>query len=211
MVDGFILQDQNKVLHQIAYSDKPIIAFLDDLASLGLALTQAFMLEGDNKYLSLAEFIVQQIDELHTQNYSLYNFHSKANDSLIAPKFEIVDSVCPSANSMVCEFYLWLGFLKSDALLTVKGREMLAAVIEQAQGNPIYFANWLRIHSEWIENPQAIIKYNPNVISKNELANWEYLMIPISDLEYAALVCIGDHCLSPTNSINELKDQLATI
>ena len=211
MIDGFVHQDKSRVLHQISYSDKPIIAFLDDLASLGLALIQAYLLEGEKKYLNLAVFIVHQIEHLHTQQNGLYNFHSNANDSLIAPKYEIVDSVCPSANSMVCEFYLWLGFLNTEAALTVKGKTMLAAVIEQAQGNPIYFANWLRIHSEWVENAQAIIKYNPQIISDKELIATEYLSIPIPELAYGALVCIGDHCLSPTNSIDELKNQLASI
>ncbi len=211
MVLGFVHQEKNQVLHQITYSDKPIIAFLDDLASLGLALIQGYLIEGNKKYIQLANFIRSQIDLLHTHQNNLYNFHSNANESLIAPKFEIVDSVCPSANSMVCEFYLWLGFLNSDAALTVKGRAMLAAVIEQAQGNPIYFANWLRIHSEWIENPQAIIKYNPAQISTKDIEDLTYLTIPTTDLNYAAMVCIGDHCLSPCNSMEDLKKQLATI
>ncbi|MEY4273685.1 MAG: hypothetical protein RL638_633 [Bacteroidota bacterium] len=211
MVLGFVHQDNKQVLHQITYSDKPIIAFLDDLASLGLALIQGYLIDGNKKYVQIANFIIEQIELLHIEQNNLYNFHSNANESLIAPKFEIVDSVCPSANSMVCEFYLWLGFLNSDAALTVKGRAMLAAVIEQAQGNPIYFANWLRIHSEWIENPQAIIKYNPTQIPTKDVENLTYLTIPTIDLDYAALVCIGDHCLSLCNSMEDLKKLVATI
>ncbi len=88
---------------------------------------------------------------------------------------------------------------------------MLAAVIEQAQGNPIYFANWLRIHSEWIENPQAIIKYNPLKIPTQDVDLLGYQTVPMVDMAYAGMVCIGDHCLAPIHTWEELTHQLATI
>jgi hypothetical protein len=88
---------------------------------------------------------------------------------------------------------------------------MLAAVLEQAQVNPIYFANWLRIYSEWIENPRAIIKYNPQRVNSEQLKEIDALCIPVPSQLYAFLVCIGDRCLSPCEDLDSLRGQLAAI
>lgn len=211
LITAFIPKGQEVVLHQLAFSDKPIYAFLDDKAALGLALVKAFELSGDVEYLLVARQMIIQIEAFHTKRHSLFNFHSNQNDTLIAPKFEILDSVCPSANSMVCELYLWMGFLDANVAWTLQGKDMLAAILEQAQANPIYFANWLRIHSTWIENPKAIIKFNPVRIKRTELIGFNAILIPIHELKENILVCIGDHCLAPCEDVVSLKKQLATI
>ncbi len=211
MILAFVPSKNEFVLHQASYAGKPIIAFLDDLAALGLAIVHAYLVDSVDHLLAWADFIAAQIEQQHHQQNGLYNFHSNANDTLIAPKFEVIDSVCPSANSLVCEFYMWMGVLKSDVKYTLKGREMIAAVLEQAQANPIYFANWLRIYSEWFENPQAIIKYNANLLNWEDLKSLGYTCISSRELPTAAMVCIGDHCLAPVQSLEELKNQLATI
>ena len=187
------------------------MAFLDDLAALGLAYMKAYQVTGQTFYLVKAEELFQYIEQNHKQQYSLYNFHSDLNDALIAPKFEIIDSVCPSSNSMVCEFLFWLGFLTNDASKTILAKQMLSGVLEQAQANPIYFANWLRIYSEWMENPRAIIKYNPELIDSKVAKSIDGLCIPVKGQVYTFMVCIGDRCLAPCDDLTELIGQLASI
>ncbi len=211
VIGQFVNQTSKIVYHQIAFVNQPIVAFLDDLAALGLALVNSYQVTGHMKFLYLAEEIHLLIESNHSKQNALYNFHSNQNDTLIAPKFEIVDSVCPSSNSMVCEFYLWLGFLKNDPNLTIRGKEILAAVLEQAQVNPIYFANWLRIYSEWIENPRALLKYNVQNVSADTLSSLQVTSIPIEGQAYNFMVCIGDRCLSPCNDFDTLLEQLKTI
>lgn len=199
------------ILHQLSYADQPIAAFLDDLGALGLAYVKAYQVSGQSDYLQFAHQLYQRIEKHHAKQHALYNFHSNLNDSLIAPKIEIVDSVCPSSNSMICEFYLWLGFLTTNPEMTIRAKEMIAAVLEQAQSNPIYFANWLRIYSEWIENPQAIIKFNPQYINAETLVDFGKICIPVVNQDYNFLVCIGDRCLAPCSDMATLKEQLNTI
>jgi uncharacterized protein YyaL (SSP411 family) len=112
---------------------------------------------------------------------------------------------------MLCEFFIWLGFLNNEPQKTILAKDMLATVMEQAQANPIYFANWLRIYSEWIENPRAIIKYNPQGDNSERLKEIDALCIPVPSQSYAFLVCIGDRCLSPCEDLDSLRVQLATI
>jgi uncharacterized protein YyaL (SSP411 family) len=187
------------------------MAFLDDLAALGLALVKSYQVTGNSDYLTKAELLFQHINKHHTKQQVFYNFHSSLNDQLIAPKFELVDSVCPSSNSMLCEFFIWLGFLNNDPQKTMLAKDMLAAVLEQAQANPIYFANWLRIYSEWIENPRAIIKYNPQSVNSERLKEFNALCIPVQGQPFVFMVCIGDRCLSPCQDLDSLRKQLATI
>lgn len=203
-------QDGN-IYHQSSFVNKPIMAFLDDLAALGLAYMKAYQVTGQTFYLVKAEELFQYIEQNHKQQYSLYNFHSDLNDALIAPKFEIIDSVCPSSNSMVCEFLFWLGFLTNDASKTILAKQMLSGVLEQAQAKPIYFANWLRIYSEWMENPRAIIKYNPELIDSKVAKSIDGLCIPVKGQVYTFMVCIGDRCLAPCDDLTELIGQLASI
>ncbi len=204
------IQDGN-IYHQSSFANKPIMAFLDDLSALGLAYMKAYQVTGQAFYLAKSKELFQYIEQNHKQQHSLYNFHSDLNDALIAPKFEIIDSVCPSSNSMVCEFLFWLGFLSNDASKTIQAKKMLAGVLEQAQANPIYFANWLRIYSEWMENPRAIIKYNPELIDSKVVSSIDGLCIPVKGQAYTFMVCIGDRCLAPCDDITELKGQLASI
>jgi uncharacterized protein YyaL (SSP411 family) len=198
-------------LHQASFADQPIKAFLDDLAAWGLALMKSYQVTGNAMYLAKAEHLFQYINTYHSKQQVFYNFHSSLNDQLIAPKFELVDSVCPSSNSMLCEFLMWFGFFNNDVEKTILAKEMLASVLEQAQSNPIYFANWLRIYSEWIENPRAIVKYNPQLTQNDQLKGLNALCVPVDGQSYTFMVCIGDRCLAPCDDLNTLKAQLDTI
>jgi hypothetical protein len=104
-----------------------------------------------------------------------------------------------------------MGFLDANVAWTLQGKDMLAAILEQAQANPIYFANWLRVYSTWIENPKAIIKFNPVRIKRSDLIGLNAILIPMHELKENILVCIGDHCLAPCEDVDSLKKQLATI
>ena len=117
----------------------------------------------------------------------------------------------PASNSMLCEVLFWCGILWNDVTYTLRAKDMLAAVLEQAAANPLYHANWLRIYSEWIENPRAMVKYNPIKCAKNVLPDLRCTWVPILDQSQSFLLCIGDRCLSPCESINDLLDQFKSI
>ena len=211
-ISNVLIDTQNSLFfHQASFANQPIMAFLDDLAAFGLALMKSYQVTGNSAYLAKAEQLFQYITIHHSKQQVFYNFHSSLNDQLIAPKFELVDSVCPSSNSMLCEFFMWLGFFNNDPAKTILAKDMLAAVLEQAQANPIYFANWLRIYSEWLENPRAIVKFNPHSTSKNQLKELNALCVPVENQSYMFMVCIGDRCLAPCDDINSLKAQLDAI
>jgi hypothetical protein len=92
--------------------------------------------------------------------------------------------------------------------------------LDKAISNPSYFANWLRLYSEWFEFPKVILKFNPKKSSLHDLQleNWsinykEMVFIPSSTLpeNFIFMICIGTHCLAPTSTMADLHLQLNDI
>jgi uncharacterized protein YyaL (SSP411 family) len=208
---GFWDIKNNLLLHQISYSNQPIYAFLDDYGAYGLFLIHLYNETANVIYLEKLRKIVNGVYHNHDQLNCLFSFQSNLNAALISNKYEITDSVMPASNSMLCELFFWSGILLNDVTYTLRAKDMLAAVLEQAAANPLYHANWLRVYSEWMENPQALVKYNPSNYAKNELPQLRVTWVPIVDQSHAFLLCIGDRCLSPCESIDELLNQYNSI
>jgi hypothetical protein len=112
---------------------------------------------------------------------------------------------------MLCELLFWSGILLNDSTLTLRAKDLLAAILEQGAANPLYHANWLRIYSEWMENPRAMVKYNASQFSKNDLPDFNVIWLPIMQQTHAFMLCIGDRCLSPCEDIDDLLVQLNSI
>ena len=199
------------LLHQITYASQPIYAFLDDCSAFGLFLVQLYNETAEEIYLVRLKQIITSIYRNHLQKHGLFSFQSNLNEVLIAQKYEITDSVMPASNSMLCELLLWSGVLLNDPQHTINAKSILAAVLEQAAVNPLYHANWLRIYSEWFENPLAVVKYNVNKFCKRDLPEIQVNWVPIKDQSYMFMVCIGDTCLAPCENVNQLMEQYDSI
>ena len=209
-------------LHQVKYSSKPIIAFLDDMAFLTKAYIDLYEVSGDITYINKANNCLINVLENFKTNKSqtvFYNYYSNKSEKLIADKYEINDSVMPSSNSILCECLYKMGFINQVPEYTLKAKEMLENIMESAFSNPLYFSNWLKIYGDYIVYPKALIKYNANFIHIDQLEGTDFpidkTMInytPILHLDkYNFYLCIGDTCYSPTNSIKELQIQMKSV
>lgn len=90
----------------------------------------------------------------------------------------------PSSNSILCECMFKIGFINQVPDYTIKAKEMLENMMESALNNPLYFSNWLKIYCDYVEYPKALIKYNSNFISYEQLKQSEF---PIeNDVEFYA-------------------------
>ncbi len=202
-------------LHQAHYSREPIGSFLDDVSALVLAYIHLYLLTSDSVYKEKADALLQSIsiDFAHPE-LALYQYRSKKADYLISEKVEVMDSVMPSSNSMLCESFLWMGILKNKAEYTLKGRAMLSQILERAISHPAYFANWLRIYSEWIEHPKALLKYT-GIGEGLDGFDWcidkdQLVFVPSDEIE-GYLLCVGDYCFAPVKTIQEVDKQLAEL
>jgi uncharacterized protein YyaL (SSP411 family) len=202
-------------LHQSQYSREPIGAFLDDVSALVLAYIKLYLVMSDSAYKEKADGLLQMIhDDFAHPELALYQYRSKKAEYLIAEKVEVMDSVMPSSNSMLCEAFLWMGILKNKAEYTLNGRAMLSQILERAITHPAYFANWLRIYSDWIEYPKALLKYAG---SGKELDGFDWcidkdqlICIPSDEID-SYLLCVGDYCFAPVATLQEVDKQLAEL
>ncbi len=209
-------------LHQVKYSSKPIMAFLDDMAFLTKAYIDLYEVSGDITYISKANNCLIDVLENFKTNKSqtvFYNYYSIKSEKLIADKYEINDSVMPSSNSILCECLFKIGFINQVPEYTLKAKEMLENIMESALSNPLYFSNWLKIYGDYIEYPKALIKYNANFIHIDQLKVTDFpidkTMINYTPIlnqdKYNFYLCIGDTCYSPTSSIKELQIQMKSV
>jgi len=228
LAKSIILQIENHFinnktyLHQVKYSASPIIAFLDDMSFLTKAYIDLYEVSGDINYINKANLCLSDILENFNQNKSnsvFYNYYSNKSEILIAEKYEINDSVMPSSNSILCECLFKIGFINQVPAYTLKAKEMVENILESALNNPLYFSNWLKIYSDNVEYPKALIKYNSSFIKLEVLQQTEFLidkaMIIYTPIltkdQFNFYLCIGDTCYSPTNTIEELQIQMKSV
>lgn len=228
LAKSIILQIENHFinnktyLHQVKYSASPIIAFLDDISFLTKAYVDLYEVSGDINYINKANLCLSDILENFNQNKSnsvFYNYYSNKSEILIAEKYEINDSVMPSSNSILCECLFKIGFINQVPAYTLKAKEMVENILESALNNPLYFSNWLKIYSDNVEYPKALIKYNSSFIKLEVLQQTEFLidkaMIIYTPIltkdQFNFYLCIGDTCYSPTNTIEELQIQMKSV
>ncbi|RVU26683.1 thioredoxin domain-containing protein [Sandaracinomonas limnophila] len=205
--------NNHQLLHQTQFTNKPIPAFLDDLAFWALANVRLFLIFFDPVYLKNAEQILSEIiSDFYDEKIFSFSYSNRKTNQLIANKTEWTDSVIPSSNSVVVEVLFWMGILKNNAEYTLLAKQILEKILPKAIENPTYFSNWLRIHCEWIEFPKMILKiYDEDfTLEDNLLSNENLEIIKYKDVsaEKKFMLCCGDRCLQPTNSIEELKSQL---
>jgi hypothetical protein len=171
------------------------------------------------KSSQLLDFVLQNFQPTEV-DFDLFNYCSNQSEKLIANKIEFTDSVIPSSNSILCEWLLWMGMIKNEVNYTIKGKKMIETVLDKAISNPSYFANWLRLYSEWFEFPKVILKFNPEKSSLGDLQleNWsinykEMVFIPSLSIpeNFNFMICIGTHCMAPTSTFSDLHQQLNEI
>jgi uncharacterized protein YyaL (SSP411 family) len=220
-IENYFIIDKT-YLHQVKYSANPVIAFLDDMSFLTKAYIDLYEVSGDINYIIKANSCLTDILENFNQNKSnsvFFNYYSNKSEILIAEKFEINDSVMPSSNSILCECLFKIGFINQVPAYTLKAKEMVENILESALNNPLYFSNWLKIYSDNVEYPKALIKYNASFINLERLQNTEFpidkamiIYTPIlTKDQFNFYLCIGDTCYSPTNTIEELQIQMKSV
>lgn len=218
--NNFIVNDV--YLHQVKYSNEPILAFLDDMALLTMAFVDLYEVSGQIDYLDKASACLNEIlDHFNSDNdKSVYcNYYSNKSEKLIAEKFELNDSVMPSSNSILCECLFKVGFIMQIPEFTVKAKRMLENMMELAVNNPLYYANWLRLYCNHVEYPKALIKYNINFIKLENVRNIDFPIdktmihyFPVSSEDrFNFYLCIGETCYPPVINIDELINQIKII
>ena len=138
-----------KLFRTVKDNQPKINAFLEDYATLILALVKLYQSDFDTNHLSVAETLALTIIEnYYDAEEGLFYFCDKTDVQLIANKKEIFDNVIPSSNALTADALYQLGVIlgKEDFVLLAEGMlEKMRPIIIQ---NPEYCAYWANLSSK---------------------------------------------------------------
>lgn len=129
----------------ILYRNKKggIPGFLDDYAFLIEAFIQLYQVDFNEKWLLEADELVKFVSEHFNSNESPALFYTSDLDkALIARKFEVIDSVMPSSNSVMAQNYEKLGLLLDNNEYADRAIEMLKPMVSSILKYNGSYSNW---------------------------------------------------------------------
>lgn len=119
--------------------------YLDDFATIGLAMLKGYALSGQESYASIAMKIADQIESefAHPKN-TFYRYTSESREDWQVV-VEIEDNVIPSANSFVAHFFYELGTYTGQQKWIEKSKAMIENIHGKVFKHGQNFSHWLNL------------------------------------------------------------------
>jgi uncharacterized protein YyaL (SSP411 family) len=211
-------------------------AFLEDYASLVIALLNLYQSNPDPAWFSAAVQIANQMNALfHDPEGGFFDTPSDQPGLIYRPK-NLQDNATPSGNSIAALALLQLSAYSGNGNQRQSAENMISRIFPQARQYPTAFANWLCAADFAIgpsyevvvlgepKNPQttALIDvlwetFRPRLVAAISFkplpdAGPEVLLLRsmVNDLP-TAFVCQNQVCGLPTNSPSDLRNSLASM
>ena len=212
----------------------PSKGYLEDYASLGLALISLYEASLNPKWLKACVELTDEIIRLFWEDTTrlLYDTGADQEPLLIRPR-DIVDNATPCGNSMATELFLRMATLKNDVRLRGIAEAMVQTVLPLIMRAPSGFGNWLCAIDYYLSQPAEILlvgqsqedvsdflktiktHYCPNVVVAAKLTDTDFpLNLAIFETETPhqslplALICRNFVCTAPATTPQELSRRL---
>lgn len=211
--DGHLLR------HAVA-GNSPIVGFLDDYAFYIEALISLYEVTFDEKWIYEArELANYTLDNFYEEGASAFFFTSKQSEKLIARKYEIMDDVIPSSNSVLIRQLGKLGLIFDEKRFIDLSNQILANVFPQVRAYGSTFSNWAIQVLEEVTGVYEIALTGPDYLTMRSELDQHYLpnkivmggtigSLPLLDKRIGkdskAYVCQNKTCSFPVATINEL-------
>ena len=129
------------VLHEL----NGLEGYLDDYATIGLALLRGYALTGDESYCNKALEIADIIDQDFAQPESPFYRYNRLKSEDWKKVMEVEDNVIPSANSFVAHFFHELGTYVGQMNLLDKSKIMVESIHGKVFKHGQNFSHWLNL------------------------------------------------------------------
>jgi uncharacterized protein YyaL (SSP411 family) len=212
--------DGELLRHVITAESNPISGFLDDYAFYIEALIALYEVTFDEKWIyeakELADYVIENFYE---KEASAFFFTSKKAERLIARKFEIMDDVVPSSNSVLIRQLTKLGLIFDETKFIDLSNQILANVFPQIKSYGSTFSNWAIQLLEEVMGVYEIALTGPGYESMRKELDLHYLpnkvimggkkgTLPLLHNRIgektAAYVCQNKTCSLPVSNIDDL-------
>lgn len=135
------LLDGKTVLHELEGDE----GYLDDYATMGLALLRGYALSGAESYCTQALEIASIIDEDFVQAKRPFYRYNRSKSEDWKEVLEIEDNVIPSANSFVAHFFHELGTYTGQMNWLKKSKIMVESIHGKVFKHGQNFSHWLNL------------------------------------------------------------------
>jgi uncharacterized protein YyaL (SSP411 family) len=204
-----------------------INAYAEDYATVIRAFISLYEVTLDEKWLSTSKELMDYLFiNFFDKKNKMFHFTSKKDDNLISRKYEVIDGVIPSSNSMIANSLFKLGHCYSNKNYLKTSEQMLNNVKEDVKRNPGNYSNWLNLMTNLTKpfyevvvagnkasevNNKLINNYNPNILiagTTKENNTLPLLSYKFNEDQTFIYVCVNGTCKKPQTSITEALESI---
>lgn len=197
--------------------------FHDDYACTIAAAIELFMSTGKNFYLHWAESLTEEaIAKFMNKKNFLFSLKSLDETSLIAPFYEMHDSVIPASNSIMAHNLFALGTILHREEYLTYAKKILLSLKKQIEKFPSEHANYLQLLLK-MDDETTIVVSGENSDAENFFIKLsqrfpeKFIVRSTEKIEKGILmgrqtsepkifICRGEKCLLPTSSFEQAID-----
>jgi len=226
----FIKQKQLKsdggLYHNFKNNKSTIEGFSEDYAAVIKAYISLYEVTLDENWLAIAnDLMTYTITHFLDKESGMFYFTSDANKNLITRKFEIIDNVIPSSNSMLANSLFKLSHYYYNTSYEKMARQMLNNVKYDLETSPSGYSNWLNLYLNYASPYYEIAISGNNALEKLKELNTYYLPniliagaskqsdLPLLENRYNSdntyiYVCVNGSCKLPRIDIEKAVKEL---
>jgi uncharacterized protein YyaL (SSP411 family) len=224
LVDKMVRKD-GRLLRNHKDGRSSIDAFLDDYATLGLALAELYSLTFEQQWLQLSRRIADMAIRLFKDpDDPLFFYTPSDGESLIARKKELADNVIPSSNSIFAKLLYLLGHYYDENSYLEQSEKMVDRVAANIPTGGPYYANWAMLLGLMTHTPFEVAVTGSGALKTNHELQSRYLpnsfFLGGNTEELALLkgkvrqdgtwiyVCRNKSCKMPVKAVTEALNQM---
>jgi uncharacterized protein YyaL (SSP411 family) len=204
-----------------------INAYAEDYATVIHAFISLYEVTLDEKWLTTSKELMDYLFiNFFDEKNKMFHFTSKKDDNLISRKYEVIDGVIPSSNSIIANSLFKLGHYYSNKNYLKTSEQMLNNLKEDVKRNPGNYSNWLNLMTSLTKpfyevvvagnkasevNKKLINNYNPNILiagTTKENNTLPLLSYKFNEDQTFIYVCVNGTCKKPKTNIKEALESI---
>lgn len=223
---NFILENQlntkGRLYRNFKNERSTINGYSEDYAATIKSFISLYEVTFDEKWLLNAKKMTNYLmAHFYDEKSGLFFFTSDKDERLISRKYEIIDGVIPSSNSIMANNLFKLGHYFADKKYSNTSEQMLNNLKDNLKTNPYNYSNWLNVMTNYTKPFYEVVvagkkaketssllmnTYLPNTIiagATKDTASIPLLAYKFSEAETFIYVCVNGSCKRPQTNIEK--------
>lgn len=221
---NFLIENQLRPNHGLNRNFKngksTINGYSEDYAAVIHAFISLYEVTLDEKWLVTSKKLMDTLFiNFFNENNKMFYFTSKEVKNLIARKYEVIDGVIPSSNSIIANSLFKLGHYFSDTNYLKSSEQMLNNLKDDIKMSPGNYSNWLYLMTNFTKpfyevvvagknasgiNKRLINTYLPNILiagASHDNSTLPLLSYKFNEDNTFIYVCLNGTCKLPQTSL----------